>query len=103
MSATAKPAAAPAAPNYVVALGVIVTLDPKSKKTVEIGEGTAFSPADEEEAASLLKSGRIMTAEDYAAKVGGSNVTAAIDAANARAEAAEKELAELRAKQAPAA
>lgn len=102
MSATTKPVAAPAAPTYVVAFGVIVALDPKTKKAVEIGEGKPFTPTDEAEAADLLKAGRIMTAEDYAAKVGGVGVTAALDAANARAEAAEAKLAELQAAAKPA-
>lgn len=84
MSAT-KAAVLAAAITYVVARGVVVTMDPKSKKTVELGEGKPFTPADEDEAASLLKSGAIMLAGDYAAKVGGSSVTATLDAAKAEA------------------
>lgn len=97
MSATTKAAVAPAAPAYVVALGVVVTLDPKTKKTVEIGEGKPFTPADDAEAQGMLKAGTIMTAEAYAAKVGGATVTAAVDAANARANALQAELDALKA------
>lgn len=89
MSATTKAAVAAAALKYVVAFGVIVTMDPKKKKTVEIAVGEPFTPADEDEAADLLKSGRIMTAEDYAAKVGGKSVVAALDQADKRADEAE--------------
>lgn len=90
MSATTKAAFAAGAAKYVVALGVLVTLDAKSKKTIEIGEGKPFKPTDDAEAEDLLKAGRIMLAEDYAAKVGGVTVTAAVDAANTRADAAEQ-------------
>ncbi len=89
MSATTKAAVAAAALKYVVAFGVIVALDAKKKRTVEIAEGEPFTPADEAEAADLLKAGRIMTAEDYAAKVGGKSVVAAIDQAGKRADEAE--------------
>lgn len=97
-----EPKAAAAAPTYFVAKGVLVQRDPKTKKKTNIIVGTEYKPSDEEELASLPASGAIVTAEEYAAMVASPMAQEVIAAERARADALQKEVDELKAKQAPA-
>lgn len=93
-----KPAAKAAAPSYVVARGSLLVRDPADKKRkIKLHPGSPFTPSGAEEAAKLLAAGTIVAAADYVAKAGGEGAAAQIAAANARADAAEAELAKLKA------
>lgn len=91
-----EPTAAAKPIDYVVAFGVLVTKI--GKKSVELGVGSPFKPADDEERDSLLAAGRIVPASEAATLVAPADAgaaQAAVIAATARADAADAKVAEL--------
>jgi hypothetical protein len=93
---------AAAAVVYVVARGVLSNgRDPKTKQRKVLNPGDEFKPADAEERDALLAAGTITTKDEFA-KLMSPAAADLIKAANERAEAAEKKVAELQAAQKPA-
>jgi hypothetical protein len=84
-----------AAPAFIVAAGQVVA-GPRGRRVVK-NIGDPYAPASDEERDQLLAAGVIVSAEDFAKKAGGAPIAAALQAAEARAAAAEAELAKLKA------
>jgi hypothetical protein len=82
--------------DYVVTHGVLVTRTLKGAN-VEVGPGEIFKPADDEERDSLLKSGRIAPAGSFAVAGSTSAQAAGLEAAVARADAADARATDLQA------